>query len=322
MATFSLPWKYLLAVSERHGHLDLGLPVDVVGPLPVQVAVLAVGGGADVDDHVDVGELEALRHVGRRAASGPMSGSLSIIAKIRSMTSRNSLGELNSAAITNAPFRLTRLSYTFSCRRARTSSTSSSTSARSSAASGPGGRRAAARRRRCASARAPAAPAAARGGRGRRAQRAPARDRRGPARRPRARSGTIGAPLRSASSTKPPWSEALEAIAPRVARARPAPALREGHHHVALGEQARGVAGRGGHAAEPAQRRRRPRQLERAVGDQEARRVVAAHVVAAQRGGDHRRVPRPAAGLVGHDERGPSAGTWSAPSASTRHQRV
>src|SRR4051812_11894392 len=47
-----------------HLHLDLGLPVDVVAPLPVEAAVLARAGGADVDDHVDVLELEALRHIG------------------------------------------------------------------------------------------------------------------------------------------------------------------------------------------------------------------------------------------------------------------
>jgi hypothetical protein len=39
----------------------------------VQVALLAVGGGADVDHHVDVGELEALRDVGR-AQLGPHVG--------------------------------------------------------------------------------------------------------------------------------------------------------------------------------------------------------------------------------------------------------
>src|SRR5919107_1834896 len=47
-----------------HRHLDLGLPVDLVGPLPVQVAALPVLGGADVDHEVEVGELEALRDVG------------------------------------------------------------------------------------------------------------------------------------------------------------------------------------------------------------------------------------------------------------------
>src|SRR4051794_21676153 len=48
----------------RHRHADLGLPVHVVGPLPVEVAVLALTGGPDVHDHVEVGELEALGHVG------------------------------------------------------------------------------------------------------------------------------------------------------------------------------------------------------------------------------------------------------------------
>src|SRR5215208_6330735 len=46
-----------------HRHPDLRVPVDLVRPLPVQVAVLAVLGGADVDREVVVGELEALRHV-------------------------------------------------------------------------------------------------------------------------------------------------------------------------------------------------------------------------------------------------------------------
>src|SRR3954451_1712955 len=47
-----------------HRHADLRLPGDVVGPLPVEVAVLAALGRADVHDHVDVVELEALRDVG------------------------------------------------------------------------------------------------------------------------------------------------------------------------------------------------------------------------------------------------------------------
>src|SRR3954452_4437408 len=47
-----------------HLHLDLRLPVDVVGPLPVQVAVLARLGCPDVHDEVDVRELEPLRDVG------------------------------------------------------------------------------------------------------------------------------------------------------------------------------------------------------------------------------------------------------------------
>src|SRR3954453_15455748 len=58
------PLEVLVADRGVHGHADLGLPRHVVGPLPVQVAVLRLFGRADVDDHVEVWELEALRHVG------------------------------------------------------------------------------------------------------------------------------------------------------------------------------------------------------------------------------------------------------------------
>src|SRR5215218_2424370 len=47
-----------------HGHLDARLPVDVVGPLPVEVALLALASGADVDHQVDVLEVVAHRDVG------------------------------------------------------------------------------------------------------------------------------------------------------------------------------------------------------------------------------------------------------------------
>src|SRR4051794_39811905 len=59
-----LALEVLVRDLRRHLHLDLGLPVDVVGPLPVEASVLALAGGADVDDHVEVLELEALRDVG------------------------------------------------------------------------------------------------------------------------------------------------------------------------------------------------------------------------------------------------------------------
>src|SRR4051794_40765873 len=58
------PLEVLVAGRRVHGHADLGLPVDVVGPVPVQVALLPLDGRADVDDHVEVREGEALRHVG------------------------------------------------------------------------------------------------------------------------------------------------------------------------------------------------------------------------------------------------------------------
>src|SRR4051794_8647959 len=47
-----------------HRHLDLGLPVDVVAPLPVEVAVLVGPRRADVHHLVEVRELEPLRRVG------------------------------------------------------------------------------------------------------------------------------------------------------------------------------------------------------------------------------------------------------------------
>ena len=237
---------------------------------------------------------------------GPMSGSVSIIEKIRSMTSRNSLGELELRGHHNAPSRLTRLSYTFSCTRARTSSPARARARGPRRRRARAGRPAAARRRRSASARAPAAPAAAAAG----AAGAPTRAMHavgepGPAGDERAGDDRRAAAQRELDEAAVP--EALEAIAPRVARPGPAPALGEAQHQVPLGEQALGVAGRRGHAAEPAQRRRGQRQLERAAVDEEARRVVGAHVVAAQRGGEHRRVPRLAAGLVG-DDQGRAAG--------------
>src|SRR3954451_3606097 len=47
-----------------HLHLHLGLPRDVVGPLPHEVvAVAVVIGGGDVDDEIEVREFEALRRV-------------------------------------------------------------------------------------------------------------------------------------------------------------------------------------------------------------------------------------------------------------------
>src|SRR5215213_422937 len=48
-----------------HLHLHVGLPVDVVAPLPLEVvAVRRVLGVGDVDDEVQVGKLEALRRLG------------------------------------------------------------------------------------------------------------------------------------------------------------------------------------------------------------------------------------------------------------------
>src|SRR5436305_755327 len=45
-----------------HRHLDLRLPGALVGPLPGQVGLVG-SAGPDVDHHLDVGELEALRGV-------------------------------------------------------------------------------------------------------------------------------------------------------------------------------------------------------------------------------------------------------------------
>src|SRR3954451_3696268 len=47
-----------------HLHLHLGLPVDVVGPLPHEVVAIGrVVGGGDVHHEVEIGELDALRRV-------------------------------------------------------------------------------------------------------------------------------------------------------------------------------------------------------------------------------------------------------------------
>src|SRR3954462_14424341 len=96
MATFSLPWKYLLAVSE-------------------DIAILTLGSQSTSSDHsqyrLPSSPSSAARMLTTRSRSvnskrwgtsasrsfGPMSGSESIIEKTASMTSTNSSSELNSA---------------------------------------------------------------------------------------------------------------------------------------------------------------------------------------------------------------------------------
>src|SRR3954463_9821324 len=180
-----------------HRHLDLGLPVDVVGPLPVEVAVLALAGGADVDHHVDVGELEALRDVGR----AQLWSHVGIGVHHREDPVHDLpelLGRLELRCHHNAPSRLTRLSYTFSCTRARTSSLSSSTSARSSAASGPCWATAMGSPKAIRQRAGAGGTGSGSGGRGRRATRAMTRSA-SPGPPATTAHGTIGAPLRSAS---------------------------------------------------------------------------------------------------------------------------
>ena len=63
IATFSLPWKYLLAVSEDIVIRTFGSQSTSSVHSQCRLPSSPSRRGADVDDHVDVGELEALRDV-------------------------------------------------------------------------------------------------------------------------------------------------------------------------------------------------------------------------------------------------------------------